>query len=482
MQFTSFAFFAFFVVFFVLYWHVFKNKVAYQNLFLLLSSYFFYGWFNLYLAFYLLLISGVTYGLGQLILKKSRYATAAFIIGLAVNFAGLVYFRYLNHFSNTVYEISHLLGFVQTAGMEQLIVPVGLSFYTFRSVSYLIDGLKGKIKTKDSLLTVMTYISFFPTLLSGPIDKAGDFLNQLNKSRTFDYELAKLGIKQIIWGFFKKIAIADQLIQVTDTIFANHTELRSSTLVLGLFLYSIQVYSDFSGYSDIAIGIGKLIGFRVTSNFDYPFFAQTVPDFWRRWHISLTTWITEYVFTPLSISLRDWGNYGIMISIMATFILVGLWHGATETFILFGFIHGLFFIPSILKGKLFKKEKFSSKKGSVLQTGRKIVQTYLIVVSTFVLFKAESLEFAFSYYAHLFTTTIYRFPVYKGGSTVDNYLFILVGFTIVIEWFNRNEEFAVKSVLKKQPKFIRWTFFSLLVTAVLLLSKSNQSAFLYFQF
>jgi D-alanyl-lipoteichoic acid acyltransferase DltB (MBOAT superfamily) len=357
-----------------------------------------------------------------------------------------------------------------------LLVPIGISFFTFKTISYLLDVNKGKIAASNDAIIFFTYVSFFPTILSGPIDRARGFIPQLESKREFLYESAMTGLRQIFWGLFKKVVVADTLSVVASEIFKGYSNLNSITLILGSVVFSIQLYADFCGYSDMAIGISKLLGFNVVSNFNYPFFADNIADFWRRWHMSLTSWLTEYVFTPLSIYFRDYGKFGVIISIVINFVICGIWHGANWTFVLWGFLHGCYFIPLIIKGTFNKKKK---KVQETLLTRLKYIanafRTFFLVSFTLVLFRADSISDAIGYYKRMFNFRLadsfqIQISDMKGASLV--YVLIL----FCLDLFKYNDFKFVK--FPKQLRFVLYLLFSVLI----LVSLGKKESFIYFKF
>ena len=354
MIFNSVLFFVFFGIFFLIYHFVFNNNLKAQNFFLLIGSYVFYGWMDGKLLYFIIGASVLNFILGFYIEKQQQYLKRKVLlyIGLLQGIGGLFFFKYYNFFIESFNHLFQSFGVNISMKTLNFIVPLGISFFTFRTISYLLDIYKGKIQATKDWIVFLNYISFFPTVLSGPIDKSNTFIPQLEKQRKFNYDLITDGFRQIIWGLFKKTVIADNCALITNQIFADYEILPASSLLLGAFLYTIQIYADFSGYSDMAIGVSKLLGFNVSKNFDYPFFSQNIAEFWRKWHISLTTWLTEYVFTPLSIIFRDFNKLGLVFSILINFTIIGIWHGANWTYILFGFLHGSYFIPLILKQEI----------------------------------------------------------------------------------------------------------------------------------
>lgn len=479
MVFNSLIFFAFFLVFFTLYWCLSKSKVQYQNFLLLAGSYMFYAWTDWRFLFLLIAISLLNFYLGIKISNETnkRYKRFYVYIGLIQGVGGLFYFKYFNFFITSFKEALAFFGMNVNVVTLNIIAPLGISYFTFRTISYLLDVDKRKIKASTDLVVFCNYVSFFPALLSGPIDKGRDFIPQLEKERVFDYENAIDGMKQILWGLFKKLVIADNCAVVVNQAFGSYDSMPSSSLWLGVFFYSIQVYADFSGYSDMAIGVSKLLGFKVMKNFDYPFFAQSIPEYWRKWHISLTSWLTEYIFTPLSISFRDYDKIGLILAIIINFVLCGIWHGATWTFVLFGLVHGLYFIPSIIRGNIYKKKKIDSTKA--LPSFRELlnmISTYIPVMMTFVFFKSTTATQAFQYYGKMFTKTIFTapasFPLYIAG---------FVGIFILLEWTGRSQDYAMKKTFSKFPVVFQMLFYFTLLATIFVFSAKEQQ-FIYFQF
>jgi D-alanyl-lipoteichoic acid acyltransferase DltB (MBOAT superfamily) len=363
-----------------------------------------------------------------------------------------------------------------------IIVPIGISFFTFRTLSYILDIDKGKIKPTTDWVIFFNYVAFFPSILSGPIDKANSFVPQLSQQRVFDYDKAVDSLRQILWGLFKKMVIADNCAIVTDEIFVQHESLPGSTLLFGAFLYTFQIYADFSGYSDMAIGVARLLGIKIARNFEYPLFAQNIAEFWRKWHISLTSWLTEYVFTPLSISFRDYDKIGLMMAVIVNFTIIGFWHGANWTYILFGFIHGCFFIPLIYSETINKKKKITA--GQMLPKWNELLNMFItitMVTLTFILFKSETLTSALGYYKNLFSTTLLTTPTLKSGiiSTLDTIVFIIL--MSIVEWFGRDKQFAISTLNQYWTRTIRWALYAGLIFIIIVFTGEEQK-FIYFQF
>jgi alginate O-acetyltransferase complex protein AlgI len=416
MVFNSLEFALFFVLFFFLYWLIFNRNLRIQNLLILAASYVFLAWWDWRFLSILAGSSVVNYFLGIYIEKTQNEKHKRFLIylGLLQGLGSLLFFKYFNFFINSLTDAVSIFNVSLNIHTLNLILPLGISFYTFRAISYLLDIDSGKIKPTSDGVVFLIYMSFFPTLLSGPIDKARTFIPQLEKKRVFNYDQAKDGLRQIVWGLFKKVVIADSCTTFTDHIFNNYEHLPASSLLLGALFNIIQIYADFSGYSDMAIGFSRLMGFNITKNFNFPFFAQNIAEFWRRWHISLTTWMTEYVFTPLSFIFRESGKAGLFLAILINFILVGLWHGANWTFIIYGFLNGCYFIPLIIKGTLNKKKPITKDKP--LPSSREFINmsgTFTLVMLTSVIFRSESISKAYHYYSRLFPGLFFLYRIYR---------------------------------------------------------------------
>lgn len=488
MIFSSTTFILFFGLFFVLYWFHLNKNLKVQNLLLLLSSYVFYAWADWRLLSYLIGVSILNFYLGiyierEIILWRRRLLV---YIGLIQGVGGLLFFKYYNFFITSFNEAFQTLNLHINLQTLQIIMPLGISFFTFKTISYILDVDKRKVGATKDWIVFFNYVSFFPTILSGPIDKGRDFIHQLEKRRTFEYNKMVDALRQILWGVFKKLVIADNIAIYTDLIFSNYENQPGSILLLGAFLYTIQLYADFSGYSDMAIGIGRLMGFSVTKNFDFPFFAQNIAEYWRKWHISLTSWLTEYVFTPLSISFRDYGKLGLILAIVINFIVVGLWHGANWTYVLFGFLHGCYFIPLIIRGTMNKRKKIAQDKIlPKFQQTVNILATFILVMFTNVIFRAETISQAWGYYSSLLTKPFFDFSSSAQKIIDMNPQFIIVAalcFVLLIaDWSQRDKEHTLQFEHKKVNMPLRWGLYYLLVFSIIYFQGSQQS-FIYFQF
>ncbi len=481
MIFNSTTFFAFFGIFFILYWFAFHKKLKQQNILLLMSSYVFYAWTDWRLLSYLIFVSILNFYLGIYIKKSTKYKRTLLYIGLLQGVGGLFFFKYYNFFIgsfNSLFESLNISFDIQTL---QIIIPIGISFFTFKTISYLLDVDKGKIEPTTNGVVFFNYVSFFPTILSGPIDKAKSFVPQLEKNRVFNYKEAIDGLRQILWGFFKKIVIANNCAVISNEIFNSYTDYSGSSLVFGLFFYTIMLYADFSGYSDMAIGFSRIIGFNITKNFDFPFFSQNIAGFWRKWHISLTIWLTEYVFTPISIALRNYASKGLIIAIIINFIICGIWHGASWNYVLFGFLHGIYFIPLILRGKLNKKKKIAPNKlFPSLQEFINISSNFILVMLTFVFFKYQNLDDAWNYLATIFSKSLFSVPDFSGMKHAIITIVLIIIFTC-IEWMGKADEYAIQRIVDNYKKPLRYLFYYLIILSLFWFS-GEEHQFIYLQF
>lgn len=483
MNFTSLTFLIFFALFFLIYWFIAIRSLKMQNLFILLAGYVFYAWADYRLLSYLICVSALNFYLGILIEQSfdSKRRRLFVAIGLLQGIGGLVFFKYLNFFIDSLRDAFSSLGIHLSFQTLNIVAPVGISFFTFRTISYLLDIDKGKIKAARDWVIFFNYVSFFPCILSGPIDRAKNFIPQLGNPRVFNYQQAVDGLRQILWGLFKKIVIADSCAKLTTQIFDQYQTLPASTLVVGPLLFTFQIYADFSGYSDIAIGLGNLLGFRVTKNFAFPLFSQNIAEFWRRWHISLTSWLTEYVFTPLSIAFRDYGQWGLILSILINFLIIGIWHGPNWTYILYGFIHGCFFIPLILRGTIGKNPKIA--KGKLLPSFAEfmnVIMTMSLVMLTFILFRSENISDAYHYYGRLFSSSFFTVPIIPNGRNIILSVLPFLSIMLLVEWLQREKDHGLQ-IDGIRYSFVRWVIYYSIFLSILQFN-NEEVQFIYYQY
>ncbi len=482
MSFNSVPFLCYFILFFLLYWFVFKNPKL-QNIFLLIGSYIFYGWADWMFLFFIIGISVLNFYLGIYINKTPNKKLKRLLLytGLLQGIGGLAFLKYFNFFISSFNNVFQSLNINYSLQFLNVIIPLGISFYTFRTMGYLLDVYRGKIRPTTDAVVFFIYVSFFPSVLSGPIDKAKSFIPQLEKKRLFDYCYASDGMRQILWGLYKKIVIADNCAAITSIIFNNYEKLPASSLLLGSFLFTVQVYADFSGYSDMAIGLSRLIGFNITKNFDFPFFSQNIAEFWRKWHISLTSWFTEYVFIPLSITFRDYGRLGLISAVLINFTIIGLWHGANWTYVLFGFLHGCSFIPLILKGKIAKKRRSENDRSiPTFMELSNIITTFIFVMLTFIVFRSESIEHAYRYFSGLFSTSLFSLPVIPFARLKASFIiFLLIMF--IVEWMQRRKEHGLQIDHIANPALKIMIYYAI-IFIIILYGPATSNQFIYFKF
>jgi len=393
-----------------------------------------------------------------------------------------MFFKYFNFFTDSLVSLLAMMGLQMTDATARIVAPIGISFFTFRILSYLFDVNKGKIEPERDWLVFFNYVAFFPTIMAGPIDRARDFFPQLSAARAFSYPVASEGCRQILWGVFKKIVIADNLSTITGPVFAEPSAFSGSALVVVMVLYAFQLYADFSGYSDMAIGVGKILGFRIAKNFQYPFFARDIAEFWRRWHISLTSWLTEYLYTPLALFLRDWGRQGQIIAIVVNLTICGLWHGANWTFVLFGLFHGCLFVPLILRGKAGKKKEIAG--GGLIPSFKELFQvgaTFFLVALSLVLFRSPSIGHALGYFQGMISTSILSVPYIPYSKSIGLVCIIAIVFMMTLEWLTRQEEFALSKFGLQWKAPFRWGLYYVLVICIFYF-KSKGEDFIYIQF
>lgn len=400
MLFNSLEFFLFLPTVFVLYWLVFGRNLKLQNLFVLAASYIFYGWWDYRFLILIVLSTAVDYFAGLNIARREkRIQKRAWLgISLGFNLTLLGFFKYYNFFVASFIEAFQGIGYQLDIRTLQIILPVGISFYTFQTMSYTLDIYKGKLQPTRNFIAFSTFVAFFPQLVAGPIERATKLLPQILSPRRFDYQQAIKGLRLILWGLFKKIAIADALAPTVNDIFEHYQDYPSGILILGAVCFAFQIYGDFSGYTDIARGIAKLLGFELMLNFDYPYFSRSVAEFWRKWHISLSTWFRDYVYIPLGGSrVSAWKG---VRNVFIVFLVSGFWHGANWTFLMWGGVHALLFVPFFVlgynrvhMGPIVSENKWLPKWSTVLQ----IAFTFTVVTVAWVFFRADSIGIAFDY-------------------------------------------------------------------------------------
>ena len=437
MLFNSIEFTIFLPVVFLLYWFVFNRNLKLQNLFIVVVSYVFYGWWDWRFLVLLAFTSLFSFASG-LAIEKYRdtpgKAKTANLFNIVINLLILGVFKYYNFFVTSFADA--FLGGHADGLLLKVILPVGISFYTFKALSYSIDVYREKLKPTRDAIQYCAYVGFFPQLLAGPIERATNLLPQLEKPRTFDYETGVDGLRQILWGLFKKMVIADNCAIYVDRVFSTYQTQNGSTLLLAAIFFAFQIYGDFSGYSDMAIGTGKLFGFKTMKNFNMPYFSRDIAEFWRRWHISLTTWFRDYVYIPLGGSRCSKAK--IVRNTFVIFLLSGLWHGANWTFIAWGAFHALLFLPLILIGKN-RKYRDTVAEGRFLPSFKEFGQmllTFFLATVGWIIFKADSIGQAWNYLKGICSTSLFSRP---DASGVTGFAVAIV-VMLLVEWFHRDKE------------------------------------------
>lgn len=495
MSFNTLVFLGFFIAFFFVYWFFLKSKHKLQNLFLMLGSYIFYAKWNYHFLILLIATSGISFIIGNLIYntesenKKKLYL----YIGLIQAIGILIFFKYFNFFIDSTVDLLLLFNLKVSVQHLNIILPLGISFFSLKLISYLLDIYNEKIKPAVHWSSFFTYIAFFPTLVAGPIDSAKSLISQIESKRHFEYKKAIDALRQILWGMFKKVVIADNCLSYTDYVFNNVEILPAGTLIFGAFLYIVQLYADFSGYSDMAIGIARLIGFNITKNFNFPFFAQNIAEFWRKWHISLTAWMTEYVYTPLSFIFRRQGKLGLILAILINFTLVGLWHGPNWTYIIYGLLHGCYFIPLIYKGT-FLNTPLSIVNNNTTSTFKQVLNrilTFLLVMFTAIIFRSETLTQAFTFFGCLFSSSLLKFQPFVTINVNISIILLFILFMFVIEWIQRDKNHGLEVSIELgndqngthiiSKSLLRKLFYFLLVIIIFLFGVKG-AQFIYQQF
>lgn len=391
MLFNSLVFLVFFLTVFVLYWFVFARSIYKQNFLLLVASYVFYGWWDWRFLSLIVLSSAVDFQIGAQ-LPTARNPKRLLYLSLFVNLGVLGVFKYADFFANSFIDMLHTFGMKADPITLGIILPVGISFYTFQTLSYTIDVYKKRMKPTKDPLTFFVFVSFFPQLVAGPIERAKHLLPQFAKARVFHYDFASGGAKLILLGFFKKLVVADGSGALVDVVYTNPESYVGAPMVVATFLFTFQIYGDFSGYSDIAIGLSRILGFDLLNNFKRPYFARSLTDFWRRWHISLSSWFRDYLYIPLGGSRGS--NFKTYRNLFFTFLVSGLWHGANWTFVVWGTIHGLILMIERSLGIAVHTSRFV-----VLR----IFSTFVVVMIAWIFFRANTVGDAFYILTHMFS-------------------------------------------------------------------------------
>ncbi|WP_425236055.1 MBOAT family O-acyltransferase [Ulvibacterium sp.] len=484
MLFNSVQFALFLPIVFLCYWVITKIRPKAQNLFLIAASYFFYAWWDWRFLGLIIFSTVVDYVVGQRIyvqVDDRKKAKAWLMVSVMANLGLLGFFKYYNFFVDSLVDGLQALGYTLGSTYTlNIILPVGISFYTFQTLSYSFDIYYRRLKPTTNFVAFTAFVSFFPQLVAGPIERASNLLHQIERPRMFRYKQAADGLKLILWGLFKKLAIADALAPMVDDIFAHYGTYPSSTLILGVVMFSFQVYGDFSGYSDIAIGTAKLFGIELMSNFRFPHFSRNVAEYWQRWHVSLSTWFRHYVYIPLGGSRVS--KRRAVFNIAVVFLVSGLWHGANWTFVFWGGFHALLFIPVFLlkRNRIYMDSVIGQNTylPSLKETGQ-VLLTFGLVTFSRIFFRSPNLADAFAYIRGIFTDfqmEWYTHPL--GYRMVDYYLLMLL--FVVYEYRIRKNE---RSPFHFKSPFVRFVLYVLAIFGILLFYDDGiNRSFIYFQF
>lgn len=482
MLFNSLDFAIFLPIVFFLYWFIFNRNLRLQNLLLVVSSYVFYGWWDWRFLSLIVFSTVVDYFI-SIGIKSSTNEKARFKllwVSIIVNIGLLATFKYYNFFLDNFVKAFLYFGIEFKASSLKVILPVGISFYTFQTLSYTIDVYKRKLAPTKDFIAFAAFVNFFPQLVAGPIERATNLLPQFYQTRTFDYGKAVNGLRQILWGLFKKVVIADNCSVFANEIF-NHSDLYGgSTLLLGAFFFTFQIYGDFSGYSDIAIGTSRLFGFDLMRNFNFPYFSRDIAEFWRRWHISLSTWFRDYLYIPLGGSKG--GKWLKVRNTFVIFLVSGFWHGANWTFVLWGFLNALFFVPLLLANRNRNNLEIVAV-GKLTPNSKEffsIIGTFMLTVFAWIIFRANNIEHAYTYIKEILSPSLFNMPEIKDlfGFLITIVLLIIFN---VIEWYGRAGEFALDGFGSKwRPTYRRLSY--VLIALLILLFSGAKQEFIYFQF
>ena len=481
MSFTSGVFLVFLAIVFVLYWQL-DGRLKLQNLFVLLASYLFYGWWDYRFLALIIGSSLVDYLVGLGLERREDRLQRRLLLGLSlgVNLGLLGLFKYYDFFVSSLITALAELGIGFHPQTLHLVLPVGISFYTFQTLSYTIDIYRGSLQPTRDPIAFFAFVSFFPQLVAGPIERARDLLPQFHRPRSFDAEQAKDGLRQALWGYFKKIVIADNLALHVDRVYPGYADSDGLTLGFATFLFALQIYCDFSGYSDIAVGTARLLGFNLRRNFAYPYFSRNIAEFWRRWHISLSSWFRDYVYIPLGGGRLSRVRHAV--NIVITFGLSGLWHGANWTFISWGLLNASYYLPRL--GRSDHKERADRRDNTAnwtllptLAEAKGMCATFMLTLLGWTFFRADSLSHAFGIFARSFTVPL---------AAIDHSWFLRPGLLamllLIVEWISRQKSHPLEDLTLSRP--LRWVIYYAVISMIVLMGNTRieDAPFIYFQF
>lgn len=482
MLFNSIDFAIFLPIVFILYWFGTNRNLKLQNFLIVAASYLFYGWWDWRFLSLILFSTIVDYSVGLGLLKQVNQTKRKILLwtSILVNLGFLGFFKYYNFFLDNFITAFSFFGTEIQANTLNIILPVGISFYTFQTLSYSIDVYKRKLEPTKDFIAFSAFVSFFPQLVAGPIERATHLLPQFYKKRTFDYSKAVDGMRQILWGLFKKIVIADNCAEFANQIFNNSANMNGSTLVLGALFFTFQIYGDFSGYSDIAIGTSRLFGFDLMQNFNFPYFSRDIAEFWRRWHISLSTWFRDYLYIPLGGSRG--GTWMKVRNTFIIFIVSGFWHGANWTFIVWGALNAIYFLPLLLTNNN-RNNLETVAQGKLLPSLKELsfmLLTFGLTLFAWIFFRAENIGHAISYISGILSPSLFSMPQFDEMNNAIIVVTLVVIF-VLIEWLGREGQYAISDLGLKWKRPIRYSIYYAIILAIFWFGGKEQQ-FIYFQF
>jgi D-alanyl-lipoteichoic acid acyltransferase DltB (MBOAT superfamily) len=489
MLFNSLDFAIFLPIVFLLYWFVVQNNLKFQNVLIVASSYVFYGWWDWRFLSLILFSTVVDYLIGQQLNIEERQSKRKLLLwtSIIVNLGFLGFFKYYNFFVESFVDAFSFFGIQVNANSLEIILPVGISFYTFQTLSYTIDVYRKKLEPTQDFIAFSAFVCFFPQLVAGPIERATNLLPQFYKKRSFEYDKAVDGMRQILWGLFKKVVIADNSAEFANEIFNNSADMNGSTLALGAIFFSFQIYGDFSGYSDIAIGTSRLFGFDLKQNFATPYFSRDIGEFWRRWHTSLSTWFRDYLYIPLGGSRG--GTSMKVRNTLVIFLVSGFWHGANWTFIIWGALNAIYFLPLLLTNNN-RKNLGVVAEGKLLPSHRElvaIISTYILTVFTWIFFRAENIGHALSYIEGIFSKSFFEsIQILSSLNDLFNLLttIMLIVVLLILEWLTRQHRHPMEYFYTNETnRTLRYISYSLMILIIIFFGNFiDGRQFIYFQF
>lgn len=484
MLFNSIEFLIYLPIVFILYWFFLNKSLRLQNFFILVASYVFYGWWDWRFLSLIVISSSVDFFIGLNLPKaKTNRVRRLLLIGsIVLNIGFLGFFKYYNFFVDSFIDAFASAGFHLNPRTLNIVLPVGISFYTFQTLSYTIDVYRKKLEPSKDIVAFFAFVSFFPQLVAGPIERATNLLPQFYKKRVFDPAQATDGLRQMLWGFFKKVVVADNLDKLVVPIFDQPGEMNTLVLIMGLGLFSVQIYCDFAGYSDIAIGLSRLFGFNLKTNFRYPLFARNIGERWRNWHISLSTWFRDYIYIPLGGSRGD--KYSKFKNVMILFTISGLWHGANWNFVAWGFINGLFFAPSMLLGtnRKYLDTIASNRFFPSFREFTQILTTFSLIAFTYIFFRADNIQHSWEYFDAMIHNIQVPFSSYQVATRTFVLAILVAVILLIAEWMNRTAEHTLDFTVSSPPRFARWSIYIVVIFFVIVAFDNNPTNFIYFQF